>query len=175
MLIVGTNLEQLIEQYKIIDRSSYDVNSLVLTLDAEIKIPKPSEGLDITYGNEIPSASMIDQRMGQEGYLLRSRESILACSREIVRVPSGYFGLCQTKGSLARLFVSINCADGQIEAGYSGKITFEIVNLGPFNVRLAPGHKVGQLFIFKTSTKAVEPYSGRYQGANGPTVSLPER
>lgn len=89
-------------------------------------------------------------------------------------MPAGYFGLLQTKGSLARLFVSLTCTDGQVEPGYKGKITFEVCNHSLFNINIKPKQKVGQLFIFKTSTKDVKLYNGKYQDAQGPTFQKPE-
>ena len=79
--------------------------------------------------------------------------------------------LLQTKGSLARLFVSINSADGQIDPGYEGKITFEIYNASDFKINIKPGQAVGNLYLFKTST-AVPPYEGRYANAKIPTHTI---
>lgn len=78
-------------------------------------------------------------------------------------------GFVQTKGSLARLFVTVQCCDAQIDPGFKGNITFEIVNLGPLRVKLRVDQEIAQLFIVKTTTKYVTLYQGRYQDADGPT------
>lgn len=175
MLIVGDNLRDLVDQYGIIrDKRCFDNSSLSLSIDRELIYVEPSSGSEIVYGRAIPEKWLRRSAIPDEGMVLAPKSGVLGCSRESVSMPLGYFGLLQTKGSLSRLFVVVNCCDGQIEGGYSGKITFEIVNLASFGVRLSQGDKVGQLFIFKTSTRAVEPYAGRYQGAQGPTVALPE-
>jgi deoxycytidine triphosphate deaminase len=175
MLIVGENLKALIEQHNIIsDKKSFDETSLSLTLDREVIYYEPDGECEITYGNAIPKDWIKKARIPDEGFILRPNTCVLGCSRETIRMPLGYFGLIQTKGTLARLFVSVTSCDGQVEAGFSGKVTLEIANVSNFSIRFLPNQKVAQLFILKTSTKAVKPYNGRYQGAQGPTISLPE-
>jgi dCTP deaminase len=84
-------------------------------------------------------------------------------------------GFIQTKGSLARHFVQVHCSDGQIAPGYHGRITFEVCNLGPLAVRLKEKAQVAQLFLVKMSTREVQPYSGRYRGADRPTRYIKPR
>jgi deoxycytidine triphosphate deaminase len=175
MIIVGANLQALIEQHGIISEArSFDDTSLSLSLDREIAYYEPDENAEIVYGNAIPEKWVKRARIPDEGLLLPPKTCVLGCSRERVTMPIGYFGMLQTKGSLARLFTMIDCSDGQIDPGYSGKITFEIVNLSDFRVRIPPNARVAQLFIYRTSTTAVHPYQGRYQGATKPTIALPE-
>ena len=175
MLIVGANLQSLVEQYHIVDNEhAYDVNSLVLRLDRSYVEIRPGPDKEITYGQQIPDEWIHRAEMYGEGVVIPPQGAILACSKERVSIPAGYFGLVQTKGSLARLFVTAQCSDGQVEAGYRGKITLEVCNLAPFRVRLLPGQKVAQLFIFKTSLRSAPLYEGRYQGADAPTIQVPE-
>jgi hypothetical protein len=41
-------------------------------------------------------------------------------------------------------------------------------------IRIKPKQKVGDLFIFKASTKQVKAYNGRYNNATKPTFQKPE-
>jgi len=160
------------------------VNGLILLVEARFEPPtsrfrtvisvEPEGASEATYSHALPAAWIKKKRIEDAGIVLPGKSCLLGCSREVISMPLGYFGLLQTKGSLARLFVLINCCDGQVDAGYSGKITFEIINMANFDVRLLPNQRVAQLFIFKTSTRLVEPYKGRYQGAQEPTIQLPE-
>jgi dCTP deaminase len=176
MLIVGDNLKELMSQYKIVtpQNSSYDTNCICLSLDKSIisiTPPEEEENSIITYGSEIPKNWINEKVLDYEhGLILDPKMSVLACSFEKINIPSGYFGLLQTKGSLARLFVSINCSDGQVESGFNGKITFEMCNFSDFRIRLRPGDRVGSLFIFKTSSKNVNSYQGRYNLSDKPTI-----
>lgn len=168
MIITGKNLKSLIKQYDMISEQAYDQFSLSLTLDSQILKFKKNLPY-ITYGQEIPDEYM-DNISLQDGYILEPGEAILACSFENIKMPIGYLGLLQTKGSLARLFVTIHCCDGQIESGYNGKVTFEICNMGTVSVKLNTGQKIAQMFIFKTSCDD-EIYNGKYNKADMPTVS----
>lgn len=151
----------------------FDDNSITLSLDREIIQIKAPHGTVLHYGQEIPDAFLERTKLSEGPLLIRPRSAVLGCSSERLNFPMGYFGLLQTKGSLARLFVSVNCADGQIEGGFVGKITFEIVNHSEYTIAIEPLQAVAQLFVFKTSSRYASPYNGRYQNANCPTVQLP--
>ena len=168
MIITGKNLKSLIHQYGIAPEQSYDQFSLTLTLDQDI-IKYKEEIESITYGQDIPK-EYITHINASDGYVIKPGEAVLACSAEIIKIPKGYFGLLQTKGSLARLFITINCCDGQIESCFEGKITFEICNMGNIPIKLISGQNVAQLYIFKTSDDN-EAYHGKYKNATEPTLS----
>lgn len=170
-MIVDSNLKALIKKHKIITESRFDTSCVNLTLDKTIKRYIVPEDRIITYESDLIEDYVEEIELNNEdGYVLNPQECILACSQENVKMPNFCFGLLQTKGSLARLFVFTNCADGQVDPGYHGKITFELYNASNFKVKLTPGQAVGNLYIFRTSTNA-EGYHGRYQNANSPTFS----
>src|ERR1700744_3665446 len=131
MLIVGDNLRALIEQHKMVETrdTCFDDTSISLSLDYQITTITPPPNAILTYGDPIPAEYIQETHISaDQGLVIGPQGAILACSLERVRVPSGYFGLLQTKGSLGRLFVSVHCCDGQVEPGFDGKITFEICN-----------------------------------------------
>lgn len=177
MLIVGDNLKGLINQYSIIENpdTGFDETSISLRLDTRIIQIIPENNTIVTYGEKIPD-NWIKEKIIKlnEGFVLEPHEAFLGCSNEKVKIPIGYFGLLQTKGSLARLFISVHCCDAQIEPGFQGKITFEICNNSNLRIRLLPKQKVADLFIFKTSTRN-KPYNGRYNLADKPTIQIPEK
>ena len=119
-----------------------------------------------SYGHTIPQDWKKSEVIDQNGLLLSPGACVLACSRQRIRIPLGYFGLIQTEGSLARLFVGVQISDGQVEGGYQGKVTFELVNLANYSVILPVDSPISQLFIFKTSTRDYKPYAGRYNKAD---------
>lgn len=84
-------------------------------------------------------------------------------------MPLGYFGLLQTKGSLARLLVTIHCCDSQIDPGFEGKITFEIINLSNYTIKILPGKFIGALYLIKTSSEGIS-YNGKYNNSLIPTI-----
>ena len=176
MLIVGRNLHSLSEQHDIVDGANcFDEFSLTLHLDDRITQIEPTsdKSPSVVYGEDIPKGWIKTTAIPASGLVLKSKSCLLACSDETVCKPDGYIGFVQAKGTLARLFVQIHCCDGQVEPGYKGKVTFEICNLASFDIRSKPRQPVAQLFLMKTSTKGTKLYNGRYQGADGPTISTP--
>lgn len=173
MVVTEINLKELVEQYNIVPNSSIDQFSITLHLGTTIKQYDYHQERVVTYGERISSQDVSTIEIANE-YILKHGQAILACSNEAVNMPQGYIGFLQTKGSLARLFVTAHCCDGQIEPGFSGRITFEICNMGNLNVRLLPNAPVAQLFIFKCSSNR-ESYNGQYNKSQSPTYSNPQK
>ena len=169
MLIVGENLQQLLSQTALCPPESYDVNSVTLTLMNVVTEPR-QDSTQVTYEHQDYEDLYVTRTLAPEGLILPPGTSVLGCSHETVVMPMGYFGQVQTKGSLARLFVSTHLNDAQVDPGFKGKITFEITNHGPFEVRIPARSSVAQLYVWKCSTDNSTPYAGRYQSASGPTV-----
>ncbi len=94
---------------------------------------------------------------------------LLASTLEVVDMPLDLMGFIQTKGTIARGFVTVHLCDGQIDPGYNGSITLELVNLSQHSYRLRPGIAIAQLFLHKLTTPLLVGYQGRYQQATGPT------
>lgn len=86
-------------------------------------------------------------------------------------------GFIQTKGSLARGFLFAHACDGQIDPGYSGKVTFEIMNFSEFYYRLVPEIPFATMFVHKIDPALTPPngYHGRYQNSSEPTPMRPAR
>ncbi len=176
MLIVGDNLIELVQQHEIVNKSeNFDVTCISLKLGSETISYVKKPGFDtLVYGEHIPEDIIEKKCITDEGIIIPPHSSVLASSYEYIKMPIGYFGLIQTKGSLARLFVSIQFSDGQVDPGFAGKLTFEIFNGSEFNIKLHKTQKVANLYIFKTSTKNIKSYKGKYNNANGPTIAMPE-
>ena len=170
MLIVGENLEQLNNQYHIVDSTNcYDRTCLKLRLDKKIITIEKTEEV-LVYGEEIPPSYIKEDIIKDEGIIIPPFSAILACSLETVNIPMGYYGFLQTKGTLARFFVSIHFCDGQIDSGYKGKVTFEIFNGSPNKIKIHKNQAVANLFIFNTSSKENLPYKGMYLNTDKPTL-----
>lgn len=172
MIIVGENLKDLIKQYQIVDKDNcYDETCISLRMGNSIIELSNKKVKTLTYGEEIPTGCIKERKIGVDGIMIPPMGTVLACSNEYIKMPAGYFGLIQTKGSLARLFVFVHCSDGQVDPGYSGSLTFELFNASPFNIRIRRLEKVANLYIFKTSCKNIKSYSGKYGGFEKPTYA----
>ena len=179
MIIVGENLKQLQKQHHICNSSKcFDDSCLQLSLGGTIvRLIRSanSEEAVLSYGDEIPKSFIVEEDISSNGLFLSPKSAVLACSAEKIRMPQGYMGLLQTKGSLARLFVSLHFSDGQIDPGFEGHVTFEIFNASDFTVHIKKQQMVGNLYIFKTSTKNTKKYDGRYANSDRPTIQVPEK
>lgn len=170
MIIIGDNLKGLIEQFNICSISLYDVFSINIELDDIYYTQNKTDKVIIYEGSD--GSEFYEEKKMIDGKLeLKQNSGILACSIDNFSIPLGYIGFIQTKGSLARWFVTAHHCDGQVEPGFNGKITLEIYNHSENKVELKYKAKVAQLFIYKCSTNNVEySYKGKYNGYAKPTL-----
>jgi dCTP deaminase len=177
MVITSLNLEQLVTQYSICEKRLVDDYSIRLQMGTSYYEPLPHEG-PIVYGSHPEPASVFSERKPvQQHLVLTPGKAVITTSKHRYKMPVDYFGLVQTKGTLARLFVSTTCNDGQIEPGFDGYITLEIVNHSPWTIHIPIASDIAQMYLFKCASPAERPYSGRYSAAakEGPTIPVFDR
>lgn len=174
MIAIEKNLEQLAAQYGVCDKDLVDHFSIKVKLGRNYYDPIPKEETVVYGSHPDPSTIFSELKTSKQNLVLAPGAQVIACSKDSYHMPLDYFGLVQTKGTLARLFVSTTCNDGQIEPGFSGFITLEIVNHSPWTIELPAGSEVAQLYIVKCSSKASQPYNGRYveHSKKGPTLAI---
>jgi len=178
MLIIDKNLSELVRNKKICDQSLIDNACLQIRLSDETyyKFKENKELKVIRYGIDNESRiyetfECIDNYENNDSVMiLNPGECVLASSLDKYSIPNNVFGLVQTKGSLARIFVQITCNDGQIEPGFTGNITLEITNLSPCIVEIPFKQKIGQLYLFSCSMQSSSPYNGKYANSSEPTL-----
>lgn len=175
MIIIEKNLEQLIAQAAVCDRALVDDYSIKIKLGRDCyRVRDESVSRSVVYeSHPDPSTLFSDRVAADQNLILAPGERVLACSKHSYKMPLDCFGLVQTKGTLARLFVQATCNDGQVEPGFEGFITLELLNLSPWKVELPVGSDVAQMYVIKCSSPASKGYSGRYSDASkiGPTIA----
>ena len=172
MVVVGDNLKGLIRAKGICDEDLFDEFSVKIKLDRTIFRLTPQDGKTIRYGSQTVNEYYNEEKLESE-LLLRPGECVLACSSQHITMPLGYIGFVQTKGTLARLFVAAHCADAQIEPGFSGKVTLELMNQSPFDIAIPVGANIAQVYVMRCSTDNSKAYEGKYQSSEIPTLPLP--
>lgn len=172
MFIVGDSLKALCLQHQVCSISLVDEFSLSVRLGQRFYRPQRVE-VPIPYGR-VASVEAHYESVCAAEMTLAPQEAVLASSRDHYAMPVGCLGLLHTKGTLARLFVCVQCADPQVEPGFKGQLTMELVNHAPFPVTLCAGAIVGQLYVGRCSTITTPRYAGRYQNAVGPTLPILE-
>lgn len=175
MIVVGDNLKGLIRAKEICNEDLFDEFSIKVKLDSSIFRLKPKEMDVIKYGFHTVENYYKQEELKDGELVLQPGECVLACSSDNIKMPLGYLGFVQTKGTLARLFVAAHCADAQIEPGFSGRVTLELMNQSPFKIAIAVGADVAQIYVMRCSTDNSKPYNGKYQSSDIPTLPLPFR
>lgn len=114
--------------------------------------------------------------LGQD-VVLHPRQFILASSLEFVRIPSDLGAQILSRSSWGRVGLTVSTASA-VQPGYTGMITFQLVNSGSMPIVLHPGLRVVQMILWsspKTTSHAYGPTSGgKYVGDLGPVESKVE-
>lgn len=175
MFIVGVNLKELVEKYKVVeDVRDVEETCIELRLYKIIKKLCTTNGIGtIRYGEKIPEECIEREDITEKGLIIKPQETVLACSSQRIFIPQGYMGMIQTKGSLARLFVFAQCSGFQIDSGFKGRVTFELYNASKFDILLQKNQKVANLYLMPVSDKNVKLYEGKYNNADEPTIQMP--
>lgn len=175
MLIVGRGLLELAQSNVITSEATgIEDFSICLHLGSTIRRYR-AEATPLSVSQNVRDTDIESFEINHEPLILAHGEGVLACTAETVSMPPGYMGIIQTKGTIARFLLQATCSDGQVEPGFKGRVTLELVNFNPRPLSLSAMTPICQMFIFKTQPKAPEIYQGRYQGATGPTLPRPIR
>jgi dCTP deaminase len=144
-----------------------DIASITLHLNEHFTVYSETPTKPFTPPASLKTQTVQIDRSGE--YLLPPHGKVLACTDEYVRMPLDLMGFIQTKGSIARGFMTAHLSDGQIDPGYCGRMTLELVNFSDFTYKLVPGMPIAQLFIWQLTSAVDIGYQGRYQNAKLPT------
>jgi dCTP deaminase len=170
MIITSPGLQELVDGNYIQNRNRavvIDVASVCLHLGNMFTTYDPYNGEPFIPPKTMPSTTR--SVAPEDFHILPPGGIVLSCTEEEVEIPKDKFGFIQTKGSIARGFISVHMSDGQVDPGYKGKITLELFNASAFYYKLAPGMQIASLFFMKTDAP-VESYNGRYQNSGAPTT-----
>lgn len=172
MIVVGNNLKELALSYEMCAEADISEHSINVSLGRTVRIPKEHSGV-VKYGKHSVEKLYETIILEKGELILEKGQRALACSNTEIRMPPGYLGLLQTKGTLARFFVSIHSSSSQIEPGFNGVLTLEMFNNAPFDISIDVGAPVAKIYIIRCSTDNSRLYNGKYLGKNEPSIPLP--
>ena len=95
---------------------------------------------------------LVPAEVDREGcYVIRSWDFVLGITHEKVDLPleHGIAARVEGRSSLARMGLAVHVTAPTIQAGWSGYITLEIVNLGPWPIKLRPQELLACQLIFE--------------------------
>jgi dCTP deaminase len=91
-------------------------------------------------------------------------EFLLGSTLEKLRIPDQIAMYLDGKSSIGRLGLSVHVTAGYFDPGFEGVGTLELVNFGPYPIRLRPGLFICQSRWLRLSGIPNQTYQGRYHG-----------
>jgi len=138
-------------------------SSIDVHLSGSFKVPQTSHISHIDPLNEQAVRSYvrsIELNFG-EPYYLHPGEFILAATIEFVRVPSDLACRIEGRSSWGRLGLLVHATAGFVDPGFSGNLTFELLNAGKLPIRLEAGMRMAQLCFLHLDGEPYLPYDRR--------------
>lgn len=154
--------------------SSYD-----LSLNNDFLFPRTDEA-DLKVDLRIDSPADLMIKNDADEIWLQPGGCVLGSTIEVVKCPINLSARVEGKSSLGRLFLAVHVTAGVIDAGWEGQITLEIVNHGPWSIKLWKGMKIAQVSYFTLTTECDTPYGSsklgsHYQGQMETTAAAGKR
>lgn len=90
---------------------------------------------------------------------------LLLCTRDVIQIPDGCFGLVGLRSTWARLGLIAPATFA--DPGFRGYLTLEVFNASAYPIYLRPGDKIWSLNLVPAINEPL--YQGRYQDQTGVT------
>jgi dCTP deaminase len=137
-----------------IAKEEFDQVSVDLRLGRKFTFFKNLPGhIAAVYVNSSLLEATMWEEVEQDEYTLLPNHLVLAQTFEKVTLPPGLVGFVEGRSTWGRVGVTVHVTAPKIDPGFSGRITLEMVNLGPFPIRLRAGiDKPCQLILFRTTS-----------------------
>ena len=174
MILCDDDIEKRIDERSLVlkpfDRKLIGPNSIDLRLGNEFRIFKHIAKTHIDPLNDSEDYTELKVINNGEFFILHPNEFILATTHEWIEMPNDLAANLDGRSSLGRLGIIIQTA-AMVDAGFKGKLTLEVANIGKMPVKIYPRMKICKLTLHKLSKPCKNPYSGKYQGQTTATPS----
>jgi dCTP deaminase len=143
--------------------------------DGRLKTPGLTPTLDLAAQTFQTTAAsfLLDPTLDPGGaFVLKPNQFVMAVTRERVDLKRSARLAARIEGrsSMARLGLVVHLTAPTIHAGFSGNITLEMVNFGPFHLRLVPQTtRVCQLIVEQLSEEPGQDLQSRFVGQHDPS------
>lgn len=132
---------------------------------------------DVTLGDHWICPTRDPEESVSHSITLFPGEVILATTQETLSMPRDVVADLKLKSSLGRLWLN-HSLSGWIDCNFSGQVTLELQNLGPYPRLLSAGMRIAQLVFMGMESEPEVAYGekgrGHYQGQRGATRSWNE-
>ena len=164
MVLSDVELKKLIEDGYLPPGLRVGPSSVDLTLSDSFSWLDPQK-------NKIVLGEPVRYQHLQSGtYVLEPKHFVLASTAEFIRVPDNMAAYVEGRSSIGRLGLQVQNASF-IDGGFYGKITLELENQSHVPIELNAGIRICQIVFFKMTTRAENPYQGKYNGQDRATPS----
>ena len=102
-----------------------------------------------------------------DSYLLKRGAFALAWTRERIRLPNFLAARVEGRSTPARIGLSVHQSAPTVHATFAGQLQLELLNAGPFDVRLFPGQTICQLILETMSMPSVTSLQSVHQNQSG--------
>lgn len=174
MLLSDVDIRREVDAGRIVvdpfDPGRVQPSSLDVTLAATLRVPVAYRCVDL--GGPIPDDLTVEAPA--DTYVLRPGEFVLGSTAETLTLPGDVASRLEGRSTLGRLGLAVHATAGYIDPGFSGQVTLEMSNVGPWPLVLRAGQDIGQLVFERMSSPVERPYGSpglgsKYQGQRGPT------
>jgi dCTP deaminase len=137
--------------------------------DALLVPGRQAKALDLD-GESDPAYEV--SQIGPAGFELRKGAFVLGASVEHISADADLICLIDGRSTLARVGLLVHCAAMTFDHIQTNarSVTFELANIGPFNIKLRAGAPVGLLLFAQLSDAVRQPPHGQYEGQSKPTA-----
>jgi dCTP deaminase len=181
MILSDIDIKEAIKEGKIIiepfpEETQYQTTALDLRINGEFKEYNPDlfkEDIEVTLNflklKFIKLKSYLrDLKPESDGsFIIKSKRFILAQTYEKISLPpeSQLAARIEGRSSTARLGLAVHLSAPTIHTGFKGKITLELINNGPFSIRLYPQKDIiCQLIFEQVVSKPERDIQSQFQG-----------
>jgi dCTP deaminase len=140
-----------------------------LHLGAHLLEPSSSQTTIDLAGEKEPEFNEVC--IGSEGYVLSRGKFVLGASVEHVRLDPDIVCLVDGRSTLARVGLLVHCGAMTFDhiQGEARSVTFELANIGPFDVILRAGSPIALLLFARLSSAVQQAPNPQYMGQSKPT------
>ncbi len=126
-------------------------------------------------GQVLTAVGAVDNPDWAPGFWLAPGQFVLGHTVEWVGVPDYMSARIEGKSTLGRWGLVVHVTAGFVDPGFSGQLTLELRNVGPFHLLLRPGMPISQVSFSLMSSKVERQYGeagNHYQGQVGAQPAL---
>lgn len=160
----------------IISKKQFGPGSFDLRLGSDFRILRKTQASELDLKSENLKKDL--QKYSKEvtcydfdnPFILHPDDFVLASSLEFISIPKDVVGILHGRSSWGRVGLLVHATAGFVDPGFSGHLTFELMNTGKLPIPLYPGLRIGQIGFVKSGENKEDdeyitteiPYEGKY-------------